>query len=237
MKPAFRDGMRDGIPIGLGYFAVSFSLGIAARAAGLTVFQGFLASLLNNSSSGEYAAFTLIANHATYLELALMTITANSRYFMMSCALSQKCAPGLPLRHRLLLGFDITDELFGITLARPGSLDPYYTYGAVATAAPCWAIGTAVGVVTGTLMPLRLVSAFSVALYGMFIAVVIPAAKQNQVVAGVVTASFVASFLADKLVPLATVSAGARIILLTLAVSAVAAMLFPCTQEEELQYA
>ena len=118
----------------LGYFAVSFSLGIAARNAGLTPIQGFFASLFNNASAGEYAAFSLIAAGATYLEVAIITLIANARYLLMSCALAQKFAPGTPFFHRLIIGYDVTDELFGITIARPGYLNPFYTYGAIALA-------------------------------------------------------------------------------------------------------
>ena len=108
------NGIRDGIPIGLGYFAVSFSLGIAARKAGLSPFQGFLASLFNNASAGEYAAFTLIAANAGYLQVAIITLIANARYLLMSCALAQRFSPDTPFFHRFLIGYDVTDELFGI---------------------------------------------------------------------------------------------------------------------------
>ena len=138
---AFREGFRDGIPIGLGYLAVSFSLGISAKQAGLTPLQGFVTSFLENASAGEYIAFTLIGAGATYIELCLMTIIANARYLLMSCALAQRFAPGTPFWHRLLIGYDVTDELFGITIARPGSLNPCYTYGAILLAAPAWASG------------------------------------------------------------------------------------------------
>ena len=104
-RKIFCEGMRDGIPIALGYLAVSFSLGIAARNAGLTAFQGFLASLLNNASAGEYAAFTLIAANATYLEVAIITLISNARYLLMSCALTQRFAPGTPFFHRLIIAF------------------------------------------------------------------------------------------------------------------------------------
>jgi hypothetical protein len=133
-RKIFCEGMRDGIPIALGYLAVSFSLGIAARNAGLTAFQGFLASLLNNASAGEYAAFTLIAANATYLEVAIITLISNARYLLMSCALTQRFAPGTPFFHRLIIAYDVTDELFGITIARPGYLNPFYTYGAIVLA-------------------------------------------------------------------------------------------------------
>lgn len=227
MKKEFRAGMRDGIPIGLGYFAVSFSLGVAAKGAGLTAFQGFIASLLNNASAGEYAGFTVIAANASYLEMALMTLVANARYLLMSCALSQKFAPDTPLRHRLLVGYDVTDEIFGITIARPGILEPCYTYGAITIAAPCWAVGTALGVTAGNLLPLRIVSALSVALFGMFLAVIIPPARENRIVAVFVLISFLASFAGANLPWLSQLSGGARTILLTVTISAVAAALFP----------
>lgn len=178
-RKVFCEGMRDGFPIALGYFAVAFSLGIAARNAGLTPVQGFLASILNNASAGEYAAFTLIAAGATYWEVAVITLIANARYLLMSCALAQRFSPETPFFHRLLIGYDVTDELFGITIARPGYLNPYYTYGAILLAAPAWAIGTALGIIAGNALPLRVVSALSVALYGMFLAIIIPPARKT----------------------------------------------------------
>ncbi len=233
MKKEFKEGMRDGIPIGLGYLAVSFSLGVAAKSAGLTAFQGFIASLLNNASAGEYAGFTVIAANASYLEMILMTLIANARYLLMSCALSQKFAPDTPLRHRLLVGYDVTDEIFGITIARPGILNPYYTYGAIVIAAPCWAGGTALGVIAGNLLPLRVVSALSVALFGMFLAVIIPPARKNRVVAAFVLISFLASFAAANLPYISLLSGGTRTIILTIVISAAAAALFPIREEEE----
>ena len=188
-RKVFCDGMRDGVPIALGYFAVSFSLGIAARKAGFTPFQGFLVSLLNNASAGEYAAFALIMANATYFEVAVITLIANARYLLMSCALAQRFAPETPFWHRLLIGYDVTDELFGITIARPGNLNPYYTYGAILLAAPAWACGTALGIIAGNLLPLRVVSALSVALYGMFLAIIIPPARKNRIVAALVVIS------------------------------------------------
>ena len=231
-KRVFAEGMRDGIPIGLGYLAVAFSLGVAAKRVGLNAFQGFLASFLNNASAGEYAGFTVIAANASYLEMALMTLVANARYLLMSCALSQRFAPNTRLIHRLLLGYDVTDELFGITIARPGPLNPWYTYGAILIAIPCWSCGTALGVIAGNVLPLWAVSALSVALYGMFIAIIIPPAKKNRVVAAFVALSFLASFGAAKLPYLAQLSAGTRTIILTVILSALAAVLFPVPQNE-----
>lgn len=232
-KTALRDGFRDGIPIGMGYLAVSFSLGIAAHNAGLNPFQGFLVSLLCNASAGEYAGFTLIAAGASYLEMAIITLIANARYLLMSCALSQKMPSSLPLSHRFVMGGYITDELFGITIARPGALNPWYTYGAVLIASPCWAIGTAIGTAAGNLLPLRLVSAFSVALYGMFLAIIIPPARKSKVIAVLIIICFTASYAASYLPILSGLSSGTRTILLTVILSSAAALLFPIHPNEE----
>lgn len=232
-----KEGFRDGIPIGLGYLAVSFSLGVAARNAGLSAFQGFLVSLLNNASAGEYAGFTVIAANGAYFEIFLMTLIANARYLLMSCALSQKFSPDTPLIHRIFVGYDVTDEIFGITIARPGMLDPFYSYGAILIAAPAWAGGTALGVIAGNLLPARAVSALSVALFGMFLAVIIPPARKNRVIALFVLVSFTASFAATYLPLISQLSGGTRTIILTVLISAIAAILFPVNEEEDAKNA
>ena len=229
----FLAGVRDGVPIGLGYLAVAFSLGIAARSAGLNAFQGFLISLLNNASAGEYAAFTVIAADSGFVEMALITLITNARYLLMSCSLSQKFSPDTPLYHRLLVGYDVTDELFGIAIARPGYLDPFYSYGAFVPAIPGWAIGTALGIIAGNALPLRVVSALSVALYGMFLAIIIPPARKDRVVAALVLLSFVLSFACSYLPGVAALSDGTRTILLTVLISGAAAVLFPVPAQEE----
>ena len=232
-RKVFCEGMRDGVPIALGYFAVSFSLGIAARNAGLTPIQGFFASLFNNASAGEYAAFSLIAAGATYLEVAIITLIANARYLLMSCALAQKFAPGTPFFHRLIIGYDVTDELFGITIARPGYLNPFYTYGAIALAAPAWAMGTALGIIAGNLLPVRVVSALSVALYGMFLAIIIPPSKKSRPVLGVVVASMAVSTVFAVTPVLKQVSSGFMIIITTLLVAGLAAYFCPVEEKED----
>lgn len=224
---SFRQGLHDGIPIGLGYFAVSFSLGIICRNAGLTVFQGFLASLLNNTSAGEFAAITLIGENASYMEIALVTLIANARYMLMSCALSQRLSEGEGFIHRLGIAFAVTDELFGIAIARSGKLSPWYYYGAMAVAIPGWSLGTACGIIAGGALPERLVSALSVALFGMFLAVIIPPARQSRIILTVVLASFAASFIANYWQPLAELSGGTRTIILTVVIAAIAAWLRP----------
>lgn len=230
---ALREGRRDGLPVALGYFAVAFALGIAARRAGLHPVQGFVASLLCNASAGEYAGFALISTGAALWEVALMTLVVNARYLLMSAALSQKFSPNTPLRHRFLVGFDVTDELFGIAIARPGWFDPYYYYGAMAVSMPGWAFGTLFGVLAGNVLPQRLVSALSVALYGMFLAVIVPPARKDRVVAVLIPLCFLASWGAASLPGLSGLSAGTRTILLTVVIAGAAALLFPLPKEEE----
>lgn len=226
------EGLRDGIPIGLGYFAVAFSLGIAAKKAGLTAFQGFLNSVLHHASAGEYAGLILISQGATYLETALVTLITNARYLLMSCALSQRFSPETGIFHRLLVGFGITDEIFGISVGRKGPTQPLYHYGAMSVAIPSWGAGTAMGILAGSILPDRLTSALSVALYGMFLAVIIPPAKKSRVVLGLVAVSFFLSFLAETLPFFSALSSGERTILLTVTISTAGALLFPVDYEE-----
>ena len=230
-RGTFLRGMKDGIPIGLGYLAVSFSLGIAVRNAGMTAFQGFLMSWFGMASAGEYAAVTVIAAGGTYIEMAVVTVIANIRYLLMSFALSQRISPHTGLPHRLAIGFAVTDELFGIAVNEPAPLDPLYSYGSYAVAIPCWAVGTALGVIAGNLLPLRVVSALSVALFGMFIAVIIPPARKDKAVLLFVILSFLASFLTGRLPWFAGLSSGTRTILLTVVLAAAAAAFFPVREE------
>lgn len=237
-KKFLREGIIAGIPIALGYLAVSFSLGIAAKKALLTPFQSFLASFFCMASAGEHAGFSVIAAGGTFLEIALITLIANARYLLMSCAMSQKMKPNSSLAHRMLVAFGITDEIFGISIAQPGYLNPWYTYGALLVAVPGWSIGTALGTIAGNLLPLRLVSAFSVALYGMFLATIIPPTKKDRIIAVLIILCFAASFGATYLPVISELSEGTRTILLTVVISAVAAILFPRkTVDEEAENA
>lgn len=229
----FKTGVRNGFPIFLGYLAVSFTLGIAAKNAGMTVFQGTLMSITNNTSAGEFAAFGLISSGASYLEMAVMQFIVNMRYILMSCALSQKLNADTPLFHRLLMAFDITDEIFGLSISVNGKLNPFYTYGLIAIALPGWALGTCLGVGAGNILPARMLSALGVALYGMFIAVIVPPAKGNRILTGLISASMAISFLFTKIPPLNHISSGFKIIILTVAIAGTAAVFMPVPGETE----
>ena len=231
-RTEFVQGLRDGLPIGLGYFAVAFTLGIAARRAGLTAFQAGLASFLTNASAGQAAGFTVIAEGGSYLTMAIMILVANARYLLMSTALTQKLRPETGLLHRMLIGFDVTDEIFGVSIARPGWLCPFYSYGVFVLPLMGWSSGTALGVVMGNLLPGYVVSALSVGLYGMFLAVIIPPARKSRIIAGLVALSMALSFALSRLPLTAAMSSGTRIILLTVVISAAAALLFPVKTPE-----
>ncbi len=221
------EGLRDGLPIGLGYFAVAFSLGIVARNAQVTPIQGFIASILNLASAGEYALFTSMAQKASFFEIALITLVINARYLLMSCALTQKFDEKTSLTHRLLVGFGVTDEIFGITIARKGTLNPYYNYGAILIAAPLWSLGTALGIWAGDLLPTNVVSALSVALYGMFLAVIVPPAKKHTVIKIAVLVSFLSSYLFCVIPYVKELSGGTKTIILTVSISALLAVIKP----------
>lgn len=151
----------------------------------------------------------------------------------MSCALSQKFHPGTSIVHRFFTGFGITDEIFGISIARAGVLNPYYNYGAMAIALPGWSMGTALGIVAGNVLPASAVSALSVALYGMFIAIIVPASKNKKAVGGVVLAGFAASFAVSEISLFDRMSDSMKISLLTVAIAGIAAALFPVKDKDE----
>lgn len=233
-KNVLFEGIRDGIPIGLGYFAVAFSLGIVAKGAGLNAVQGFIASMLNVASAGEYALFTSISQKATYFEVAVATLIINARYFLMSCSLSQKFDPETKFIHRFFVGYGVTDEIFGISVSREGKLNPFYNYGAILFAVPMWSIGTSLGIIAGTYLPVRIVSALSVALYGMFIAIIIPPCKKSFIISLAVIVSFILSWLFSILPFVKDISSGTRTIILTVLISTVCALIKPVDEKESV---
>lgn len=228
----FFRGIRVGIPISLGYLAVSFTLGITAKNAGLAAGQALLTSLLVNASAGQYAAFTMMAANAGYLEIAVMELVTNARYILMSCALSQKLGPQTKLWQRLVIGFNVNDEIFGMASAEEGKLNPFYYFGMMAIAMPGWAAGTFLGAYLGNILPASAVSALSVGLYGMFLAVIIPAARKSRIILGVVAVSMAASFACTYLPGISHIASGTRTILLTVILAGLAAALFPVKEEE-----
>ncbi|MDO5325178.1 MAG: AzlC family ABC transporter permease [Clostridia bacterium] len=236
MKAGFREwvrGCRDGIPIALGYLAVSFSFGILALRAGLTVGQAAMISLFNVTSAGQFAALSIISSGGSYVELALSQLVINLRYCLMSASLSQKVDRKAPFFHRFFMAYGVTDEIFALSASTEGPLSPFYTYGQMSVAIPGWTLGTVLGAVAGNLLPERVLSALGVALYAMFCAIIIPPAKKSRVLLIVILCAMGASVLFAVLPLLKDISSGTRVIILTVAIAAVAARLKPVEEDAQ----
>lgn len=216
----------------MGYLAVAFSLGIIAAKAGLTASEGFLSSFFTRASAGEYGTYTLVAVNAAYVEVVAMGLVANLRYMLMSAALSQRIAPGTSWVHRLLMACCITDEIFGISVAHPGYTPPAYTYSAALISTLFWASGCALGIMAGSLLPQPMVTALSVSLYGMFLAIIIPPARRNHNVMYALMASLLMSGMCAVAPVVSEWSSGMRTVVLTILISALAAWLKPIKMEE-----
>ena len=232
----FFQGMYAGIPIGLGYFAVSFAFGIQARAAGLSAFQAFLLSGTNLTSAGQFAGLAVIQSAGALATLALTQVVINLRYCLMSCALSQKLDPQTPFFHRFLMACGVTDEIFGVSISVRGRLSPYYLYGQTVVAWPGWAFGTLSGALAGNILPDSVTAALGMALYGMFVAIVVPAAKQDRKILLVILAAALLSLIFYYTPVLSTISAGTRIILVTFLTAGTAAFLFPMNPTKEASH-
>lgn len=223
----FLRGLKAGIPIGMGYFAVSFTLGITARNAGLTPLQAMVMSMALHASAGQFAAIHVIASSAGFLEMAFTSLIVNLRYLLLSSSLSQKISPNMKGIHRFFMAFYVTDEIFGVSAAQDGYVNPFFVYGAALVAAPSWEIGTLLGASIGNILPSSLANAMNVALYGMFLAIIIPPSKKDRFIAGLVILSMGASFFFSLVPGIREISDGFRIILLTILIAGAAAILRP----------
>ncbi len=232
-RNAFREGLKDGLPICLGYLAVSFAFGIQAVSTGLSVFQSTLISLTNLTSAGQFAGLGIIAASGSFLEMAGVQFIINLRYMLMSAAISQKLSPEVSTLKRLGIAFGMTDEVFGISAARPGMLEPAYSAGAIFIAMLGWTLGTFLGAYSGEILPAGLISALGVALYGMFIAIVIPVARDDKNIMITAMAAVLLSSIFTFAPVLNTISSGFRIIIVTVVSAGAAAILFPVDDAEE----
>ncbi len=230
----FKRGFRNGIPIFLGYLAVSFTFGIAARNSGITSLQAILISATNLTSAGQFAGLGVIVAGSGYIEMALTQLIINLRYCLMSSSLSQRFDSEMKSYHRYLISFGVTDEVFGVSSAYiHENVPPAYCYGLIAAAWPGWVGGTALGCLSGDILPASVLSALGVALYGMFIAIIVPPAKNNKILLGIVITSMLLS-LGFSLTPiLKEISSGFRVIILTLVIAGIAAYFFPIAEEDE----
>lgn len=230
----FRDGLRDGVPIGLGYLSVSFGFGIAAVRLGIPALTSIIISLCNMTSAGQMAGVTVIAASGTLVEMALAQLTINLRYSLMSISLSQKLDDNFSRLHRALAGFGMTDEIFAVASSKNGSVGPRYMYGLISLPYFCWSAGTALGAVAGNILPGNVKDALGIAIFGMFVAIVVPPAKKKS---GVAAAALLAAAVSCSLsfIPVFSfVSSGFSIIVCGLLAAGAAAFLFPVPDEPEL---
>ena len=231
MKGSLRQGIRHGIPIGLGYLSVSFAFGMKAVGDGLTVLQAVLISMTNLTSAGQIAALPLMVGGASLAEMALTQLTINLRYALMSLSLSRKLDGSMGTLQRLIFSFANTDEIFAVSSSQPGKVGKYYLYGLMLAPWIGWSLGTFLGAAAGTLLPVFVRTALGIAIYGMFLAIILPPARKNGHVCFVVLVAVALSLCFHYIPGLNTVSPGFVIIICGVLAAAAGAWLFPAEEE------
>lgn len=234
-KQEFLEGVRDGLPICLGYFSVSMAFGLTAVLSGVPVWAAVVISLTNLTSAGQFAGMNLIAAQGALIEIGLTTLIINIRYFLMSISVSQKVEQKMTMKERLAVSFGITDEIFAVSMQRERELTTPYMAGLILTPVLGWTGGTFVGAVATSFMPAALSNALGIALYGMFIAVIVPPAREHKNVLFAVVLAIAASAACRYLPIFRNLSSGWTIILITIAVCLIAAWLFPVEESEGVQ--
>ena len=227
----FTAGMRSGMPVCVGYFSVSFGFGAMAVAQGLSVWHAILISATNLTSAGQFAGLTVIAAGAAIIEMILTQLVINSRYALMSLALGQRFGPEVSTGKRLAAAFFNTDEVFALGMAREGKLTASYFLGAGTVAAIGWTAGTAMGAFAGSLLPPMIRAALGVMLYGMFIAIVVPQAREEKPLLLSLVLALVFSCLFTWMPGLNRVSTGLAIVICTVAAATICALVFPVDEE------
>ena len=231
MRSDFARGMYHGIPISLGYLSVSFSFGILSVQSGLTVWQAVLISLTNLTSAGQVAGVGLIAAQASMAELFLAELVINIRYALMSLVLSQKADDSFRLPHRLLASYGITDEIFAVASIQKEPVKPAYMYGLTIIPFFGWSLGTLLGAAAGTILPAQVTNALGIALYGMFLAIILPPARKSRAILAVISIAALISVLLHYFAK--WMSGGFAMILAALAASIVGAILFPVADKDD----
>ncbi len=231
MKLSFKKGLLHGLPICLGYLSVSFGFGISAVASGLSVLEATLISATNLTSAGQAAGIEIIASAGGYIEMALTQFIINLRYALMGISLSQRLDSAYSVPARMVTSFGITDEIFAMAYSQIGKVTPVYMIGMILISFLGWTGGTFLGAVAGTLLPAILTGALGIMLYAMFIAIVVPAVKENKKMLLAVGISVALSVIFRYLFPF--ISAGFSIIICAVVASVIAALIFPLKEEEE----
>lgn len=228
----FLGGIKDGIPIALGYLSVSFGFGIMAVSNGLSIFAAVLISMTNLTSAGQVAGLTVIASNGGMIEMAVAQFVINLRYSLMSLSLSQKLDGKFTPLSRLAVSFGITDEIFAVASGRSGEVSKHYMAGLISLPWVGWALGTFLGAAAGEILPEKLKAALGIAIYGMFVAIFVPAARKAVGVLVVVVIAVTASCCLKYIPVFDFISDGFIIIICTVIAAALGALLFPVRQEK-----
>lgn len=230
MKYTYMKGLSHGVPIALGYFSVSFGFGILAVNSGLPIWSAVLISLSNLTSAGQAAGVEIIAAAGTLLEMILTQFVINLRYALMGFSLSQKLDRSFTTPRRLVLSFGITDEVFAVAASQKGKISSRYLLGLITLPVVGWTLGTLLGAVAGNVLPSQIANAMGIVLYGMFLAIIIPPARENRKVLAVISLAAGLSLVCKYALPF--ISAGFAIIISGVVASVVGAAFFPMEQEE-----
>lgn len=229
----YRQGLKDGIPIAAGYFAVSFAFGVSVVSQGLPWFVATVMSFTNLTSAGQFAGAGIIIAMGSVFEILLTQVVINARYFLMSITLSQRLDEKVTLLDRFLISYGVTDEIFGVAVSKKELVSKEYMYGLILLPVIFWTLGTLTGALAGGLLPEIVLNSLSIALYAMFIAIVVPAGMSNKKVFIVVGISIALSCLFYFTPVLNTISSGIAYIICALVASVLGAIFFPIKEEKE----
>ena len=225
-------GMKKGIPVALGYFAVSFSFGVMAG-QGLTPLMATIISASNLTSSGQYAGVQLMMKSASYIEIILTVLLINLRYSLMSISLSQRLDPNMGIASKFLIGFGITDEVYALSITSPHKLTTKYMLGLISLPILCWVLGTALGAYSANIMPDKLLNAMNIALYAMFIAIIFPNARKSYKISLVILVAISISVLFYYTPVIKRIGLGFKVIIATVVAAIFGAILFPVEEGEK----
>lgn len=223
----FGKGFRDGLPILLGYLSVAFAFGMLGTERGLPFWAPTLISLTSFTGTGQFVGVTMLSNGVALLEITITIFIINIRYFLMSLSLSQKLEEGMPLWQRLIIAFGDTDEIFAVSMQQKGLLNFRYMIGLILSAYSGWVLGTVIGSVASSILPQTIISALGIAIFAMFIAIIIPPAKHSKPIVIVIAIAVVMSCMFQYLPGLNQISDGWAVIICGVTASLIGALRYP----------
>lgn len=232
-KTKFIKGFKQGIPIGMGYFSVSFAFGMLAVSGGLSPWLALWISMSNVTSAGQFAGIQVISAGGSYIEMALTMLMINARYFLMSLSLSQKVSSQMRGLQRAGMSFMVTDEIFAVASMEQESITGWYWFGLSIMPYLGWSGGTLAGGLISGLLPSSLQDALGIALYGMFIAIIIPAAKQSKTILKTLILAVAISCLLKYSPFLSFISSGFAVIIVTILAAGIMAYFYPIEEDKE----